>query len=58
MKDRNYIEFWSGHLKGRDHSEVLDVDGRIILEFIACKCDGKLWTKGIWLRIRTNGRLL
>jgi hypothetical protein len=33
-----YIQnFWSGNLKGIDHSEDLDVDGRIILEWILVK---------------------
>jgi hypothetical protein len=30
-------QFWSGSLKGRDHSEELDVDGMIILEWIVGK---------------------
>jgi hypothetical protein len=29
---RNEYNFWSENLKGRDHSEDLDVEGRIILE--------------------------
>jgi hypothetical protein len=31
-------------LKGRDHSEDLGVDGRIILEWILGKYGGKVWT--------------
>jgi hypothetical protein len=31
MKDA-YTIFWSENLKGRDHSEDLGVDGRIIFE--------------------------
>jgi hypothetical protein len=27
-----YTEFWSGNLKGRDHSEDLEVDGKIIFQ--------------------------
>jgi len=27
-----HITFWSENLKGKDHAEDLDVDGRIILE--------------------------
>jgi hypothetical protein len=27
-------KLWSGNLKGGDHSEDLDIDGRIILEWI------------------------
>jgi hypothetical protein len=26
-----HVEFWWGNLKERDHKEVLDVNGRIIL---------------------------
>jgi hypothetical protein len=29
-----YRIFWSENLKGRDHSEDIDVDGKIILEWI------------------------
>jgi hypothetical protein len=31
------IEFWSGSLKGRDHSEDLGIEGRIILIWISRK---------------------
>jgi hypothetical protein len=27
-----YTKYWSGNLKGRDHSGDLDVDGRILLK--------------------------
>jgi hypothetical protein len=38
MKDmRNLTNFWSGNLKGRDHSEDPSVDGNIILEWILGK---------------------
>jgi hypothetical protein len=30
-------KFWSENLKGRDHSEDLRVDGRIILEWVLGK---------------------
>jgi hypothetical protein len=32
----------------------LDVDGKLLLQWTL----GKVWTGFIWLRIRTNGRLL
>jgi len=50
--------FWLENLKGRDHSEDLDIDGRIILERILGKYGGDVWTGFIWFRIRTNGKLL
>jgi hypothetical protein len=31
---RKYIKFWSVNPKGRDHSEDLSVDGRIMLELM------------------------
>jgi len=45
-------------VKGRDHSEYLGVDGKIMLEWILEKLGGKMWTGLIWLRILTNGWLL
>jgi hypothetical protein len=36
----------------------LFVDGRIIVEWICKKWDGKTWTGLIWFRIGTGGRLL
>jgi hypothetical protein len=51
-----YKRFWSENLKGTDHSEDLDVDGKIILKWILGK--GKVWTEFIWLRTWTNGRLI
>jgi hypothetical protein len=44
-------KFWSVILKGRDNSEDLGVDGRIILDWILGKWVGKEWTAIIWLRI-------
>jgi hypothetical protein len=43
--------------EGRDHSEDLDVDGKII-EWIFRKWVGKLWTGYMWLRRGTWGGLL
>jgi hypothetical protein len=39
-----YTKFWSENLKGRDHSEDLRVDVKIILERILGKYGGKVWT--------------
>jgi hypothetical protein len=39
--------FWLENLKGRDHSEDLDVDEKIILEWVLVILNGKLWTRCI-----------
>jgi hypothetical protein len=41
--------------EGRDRSEDLDFDWRIILEWIFETYDGNLWTRCIWLRVGTIG---
>jgi hypothetical protein len=46
------------NVKGRDHSEDLGVDGKIILERILGMYGGRVWTGCIRLRIRTSGGLL
>jgi hypothetical protein len=51
-------KFWPKDLKTGDHSEDLDVDGRIILESIFGKLGGKVWTVCIWIRTETGGGLL
>jgi hypothetical protein len=53
-----YTIFLLENLKGRDHSEDLGVNGRIIFECILGKQGGKVWTEFIWLRIGTSGWLL
>jgi hypothetical protein len=40
--------------EGRNHLENLDVDGRIISEWVLGKYGGKMWTGFIWLRIGTS----
>jgi hypothetical protein len=45
-------------VKGRDHSEDLGIDGKIILEWMLGKQDEKAWTGCIWFRIGTNGQAL
>jgi hypothetical protein len=50
--------FWLESVKGRDHSEELGVDGKILLAWILGKQGGKVWTGFVWLRIGTSGRLL
>jgi hypothetical protein len=51
-------KFWPENLKGRDQSEDIGVDGRIILEWILGKYGEKVWTKCMWLRIGTSDWLL
>jgi hypothetical protein len=50
-----YKKFCSENLKGIEHFDDLCIDGRIILEWILGKYDGKLWTRCIWLEIGTSG---
>jgi hypothetical protein len=45
-----HTKFWSGNLKGGDHSEYLGVNWIIILEWIVGKQHGKVWTGCIWLK--------
>jgi len=51
-------KFWSHNLKGREHSENLGINRRIILELILGKQGGKLWTGVIWLGRGASGRQL
>jgi hypothetical protein len=53
-----YKKFWAENLKGREHSEGLGVDGRIILKCTLREQGGKVCTSCIWLRIGTSGGLL
>jgi hypothetical protein len=52
-----HTKFWLKSLKGKDHTEDLGVDGRIPLEWILKKQNGRAWTGFIWLRIGANGVL-
>jgi len=55
-----YLELCTGseNLKGKDHSEDLGVDGKIILEWILGKLGKKACTGFIWLRMGTSDGLL
>jgi hypothetical protein len=44
------------NLNGRDQSEDLDVDGRIILQWILDKQILRLWSGFFWLRLGTVTR--
>jgi hypothetical protein len=50
--------FWLENLKGRDHSEDLSIEGRIILEQIVGKYGRKVWKGCIWLITGTSGGLM
>jgi hypothetical protein len=42
----------------RDHFGDACLDGNIILSWILTKCDVRVWTGSIWLRIGTCGVLV
>ena len=50
--------FWWGYLREIYQLEDLDVDRRIILEWVFEKGVGKAWTGLFWPRIGTGGRRL
>jgi hypothetical protein len=55
---RNAYNIVSENLKGREHSVDLDVDGKVILEWILGKQGVKVWTCFVWLRIGASDWLL
>jgi hypothetical protein len=52
---RNAYKVWSENLKGKEHSQDLGVDGRIILDWITEKWGERVCTGCVWLRIQTSG---
>jgi hypothetical protein len=52
-----HTKFWLENLHGRDHSECLGTD-RKILEGILGTEGVKVWTGCIWLRRGTNGGIM
>jgi hypothetical protein len=55
---RNAYKIWLESLKGRDHSEVLGVDGRIILKWTLDKYVWRMWIGFMWFKIGTDEKLL
>jgi len=51
---RANTKFWSKNLYGRNKSEELGVNGRVILQRILGEMSGKVWTGFIWLRLLTS----
>jgi hypothetical protein len=46
------------NLKQRDHSETLHIDGRVVMKWNLKGKDSMVWTRFMWLRMDTTGRLL
>jgi hypothetical protein len=55
---RNVYKILVGSLKGRDHSEHLGADGKIILKWILGKWRCRVWIRRICFRIETGGGFL
>jgi hypothetical protein len=50
--------FWLESLKGRDHSEDISTDGKIVLDWILGTYGEMMWSGFIWLRTETSDGLL
>jgi len=57
-REEMHTKFWSENLKGRDLSENLGLDWKIILEWILDKEGGKVWAGCKSIRIMSSGELL
>jgi hypothetical protein len=44
--------------KGRDHLKELNIDVRVMLQWVSRKKSWRVWTEFIWLRTGTCGGLL
>jgi hypothetical protein len=58
MGDFTFLIFSLENMKGRDHSEDLGIDGKIILEWVLGIWGGKVWIGFICLRIGASGGIL
>jgi hypothetical protein len=54
----NEYKILVGKPEGRDQSELLGVDGRIILIYILGKYGWRVWIGFIWLSLKTCGGIL
>jgi hypothetical protein len=50
-----HAKFWLESLKGRDHSEDVDIYRRIILKWNLQKWGSEVWIRFSWLRIGIGG---
>jgi hypothetical protein len=55
---RMHIGYWCESHKEIDHQEDQNIGGWIILRWILERKYGLVWTRLVWLRIGTSGRLL
>jgi hypothetical protein len=46
-----------GKPEGKDHSEDVVIDGKVVLEWILEKQAGRVWTGFMWLRTGASGAL-
>jgi hypothetical protein len=52
------IQGIGGKKPGKETWKAVNVDGRIILNWILKKVNGRAWTGSMWLKIGAAGRLL
>jgi hypothetical protein len=58
MVEMRKAKFLSENMKELGHAEDLDIDGKVILEWMLGKESGKMWTEFMWLSVGTSDRLL